>query len=417
MSSPPTSTRLLHHATRDYSTVNGIDSLDTPPTYTHFIKHYLEPNLPVLIGPALTTNWRARQQWVSPVTGKPNFDNLREQLCSNEPVHVPVADCQCKDFTDQKRSTMDLKGFLDEWEEHSRADKPSRTYLKDFHFVKTFPDYGAYETPDIFCDDWMNEFWTRRTDMDDDYRFVYCGGDGTFTPFHADVYRSYSWSANICGVKKWTLFPPNQEHLFQDKLHNTVYDIENVDPTLFPDFHKAKRFTIYQKPGYTLFVPSGWWHQVHNIGDTISINHNWCNGSNLDLLVESMTSDLKEVEREIDHLKDMMDQDEWIETCQKLLLLNSGWDWSTLWNMCSTVRERVKRQQLGEEVAVATAVGTVLKDGVDVKRIAPSFPPPLVSQQPPLELTLQRVDAVLDFIRSDPSAVWFLQHVKGLKLQ
>ncbi|KAG9066228.1 hypothetical protein KI688_001449 [Linnemannia hyalina] len=196
-----------------------------------------------------------------------------------------------------------------------------------------------------------------------------------------------------------------------------IYDIENVDPTLFPDFHKAKRFTIYQEPGYTLFVPSGWWHQVHNIGDTISINHNWCNGSNLDLLVESMTSDLKEVEREIEHLKDMMDQDEWIETCQKLLLLNSGWDWSTLWNMCSTVRERVRRQQLGEEVAVATAVGTVLKDGVDVKRIAPSFPPPLISQQPPLELTLQRVDAVLDFIRSDPSAVWFLQDVKGLKLQ
>lgn len=84
---------------------------------------------------------------------------------------------------------MDLKEFLDEWEEHSRADKSSRTYLKDFHFVKTFPDYGAYETPDIFSDDWMNEFWTRRTDMDDDYRFVYCGGDGTFTPFHADVYR------------------------------------------------------------------------------------------------------------------------------------------------------------------------------------------------------------------------------------
>lgn len=189
MSSPPTSPRLKLHATRDYSTVNGIDTLDTPPTYSQFIEHYLEPNLPVLIGPALTTNWRARQQWVCPVTGKPNFDNLREQLCSNEPIQVPVADCQCKDFTDQKRSTMDLKGFLDEWEEHSRADRPSRTYLKDFHFVKTFPDYGAYETPDIFCDDWMNEFWTRRTDMDDDYRFVYCGGDGTFTPFHADVYR------------------------------------------------------------------------------------------------------------------------------------------------------------------------------------------------------------------------------------
>ncbi|KAG0319714.1 JmjC domain-containing protein 4 [Linnemannia gamsii] len=369
---PPTSTRLLH-ATRDYSAVNGIDSLDTPPTYSHFLKHYLEPNLPVLIGPALTAQWRARQQWVSPQTGKPNFAQLREQLCT-EPVQVPVADCQCKDFTDQKRSTMDLQEFLDEWEEHSRTNTPSRTYLKDFHFVKTFPAYGAYETPDIFCDDWMNEFWTRRTDVDDDYRFVYCGGDGTFTPFHADVYRSYSWSANICGVKKWTLFPPNQEHLFQDQLHNTVYDIENVDPIQFPNFHKAKRFTIYQQPGHTLFVPSGWWHQVHNIGDTISINHNWCNGSNLDLLVESMTSDLKEVEREIDHLKEMMDQDEWIETCQKLLLLNSGWDWSTLWNMCNTIRARVKMQQLGEDASLGTSIDMLLQDGVEIGRCLGFYP-------------------------------------------
>lgn len=130
-----------------------------------------------------------------------------------------------------------------------------------------------------------------------------------------------------------------------------------------------------------------------------------------------MTSDLKEVEREIDHLKEMMDQDEWIETCQKLLLLNSGWDWSTLWNMCNTIRDRVKMQQLGEEVSLATSVDMLLQDGIEVKRTTPRFPPPLVTQQPPLELTLKRLDAVLDFIHSDQSAVWFLQHVKGLTLQ
>jgi hypothetical protein len=38
-----------------------------------------------------------------------------------------------------------------------------------------------------FLDDWMNEYWQKETK--DDYRFTYMGGDGTFTPFHADVYR------------------------------------------------------------------------------------------------------------------------------------------------------------------------------------------------------------------------------------
>lgn len=37
-------------------------------------------------------------------------------------------------------------------------------------------------------DDWMNEYWPTREDKDD-YQFVYIGGDSTFTPLHADVYR------------------------------------------------------------------------------------------------------------------------------------------------------------------------------------------------------------------------------------
>ncbi|KAG0364792.1 hypothetical protein BC939DRAFT_442984 [Gamsiella multidivaricata] len=406
------------HLSRDYSSIDGIALLEAPPSYKDFLKCYLEPNLPVIIGSELTVHWRARQEWVCHDTGKPDFDALRTQLCSRAPIQVPVADCQSKDFTDQKRSTMDLGEFLDEWEAQSKVNAPSRTYLKDFHFVRTFPSLEVYETPEIFRDDWMNEFWTRQNDIDDDYRFVYCGGDGTFTPFHADVYRSYSWSANICGVKKWTLFPPGQEHLFRDSLKNTVYDIENVDPVQFPDFNKAKRFTVYQQPGQTLFVPSGWWHQVQNIGDTISINHNWCNGSNLDLLLDSICSDLKEVEQEIEHLKDMMDEGEWIETCQKLLLLNSGWDWSTIWNMCMTIRIRIK-QQMGHTdpgSSPSDSNSITLQDGQALPRKTPIFEPPLISQQPPLDLTLKRINAVQEFIRNQKSATWFLSQVKGVSL-
>ena len=30
-----------------------------------------------------------------------------------------------------------------------------------------------------------------------------------------------------------------------------------------------------------MFVPSGWYHEVYNMQDTISINHNWLNCCNL----------------------------------------------------------------------------------------------------------------------------------------
>lgn len=35
------------------------------------------------------------------------------------------------------------------------------------------------------------------------------------TPLHADVLRSFSWSTNICGRKRWLFFPPDQEPLLR----------------------------------------------------------------------------------------------------------------------------------------------------------------------------------------------------------
>ena len=36
-----------------------------------------------------------------------------------------------------------------------------------------------------------------------------------------------------------------------------------------------------QEPGETIFVPSGWHHTVCKLEDTLSINHNWLNGYNI----------------------------------------------------------------------------------------------------------------------------------------
>jgi hypothetical protein len=48
-----------------------------------------------------------------------------------------------------------------------------------------------------------------------DHRFVYMGPRGSWTALHADVLRSFSWSFNVCGRKRWLLFPPKQVPLPQ----------------------------------------------------------------------------------------------------------------------------------------------------------------------------------------------------------
>jgi hypothetical protein len=52
---------------------------------------------------------------------------------------------------------------------------------------------------------------------------------------------------------------------------------------------------VIQDEGDTIFVPSGWYHQVHNIGDVISLNHNWCNAYN----IAGMWSHIQEQRRDV----------------------------------------------------------------------------------------------------------------------
>lgn len=54
------------------------------------------------------------------------------------------------------------------------------TNILFFFLLRAFPVYKAYETPVYFKSDWLNEFWDQRSDLADDYRFVYMGPKGSW---------------------------------------------------------------------------------------------------------------------------------------------------------------------------------------------------------------------------------------------
>lgn len=76
---------------------------------------------------------------------------------------------------------MSFKEFVDYWKAVQKIDYEYEKhdmkvlYLKDWHFVKHFPEYNAYETPIYFESDWINEFYAKKPELEDDYRFVYIG--------------------------------------------------------------------------------------------------------------------------------------------------------------------------------------------------------------------------------------------------
>lgn len=310
-------------------------------SYELFVENYLKKNKPVVLT-GLMDDWRACRDWIKE-DGQPNLQFFSTHFGKSI---VQVADCCTREFTDQKILEMPVSEFIDHWlriytgncgSDVNCNNCQSLLYLKDWHFVKEYPKYAAYTTPPFFVDDWLNLYLdshTMRQDSDihddkneincSDYRFVYMGCKGTWTPLHADVFRSYSWSANVCGKKQWLFLPPSQCHLIFDRNFKTsVYDVYgDVSEIKFPGFKMAVWWECTQERNEVIFVPSGWYHQVHNLEDTISINHNWFNAYNLSWVWNLLLKDYKEAKEYIEDIREICDDFE--SLCQRNLAANTG---------------------------------------------------------------------------------------------
>nr|XP_005541106.1 PREDICTED: jmjC domain-containing protein 4 isoform X3 [Macaca fascicularis]XP_011734868.1 jmjC domain-containing protein 4 isoform X2 [Macaca nemestrina] len=269
-------------------------------SYADFVRGFLLPNLPCVFSSAFTQGWGSRRRWVTPA-GRPDFDHL---LRTYGDVVVPVANCGVQEYNSNPKEHMPLRDYITYWKEYIEGGYSSPRgclYLKDWHLCRDFPVEDVFTLPVYFSSDWLNEFWDA-LDVDD-YRFVYAGPAGSWSPFHADIFRSFSWSVNVCGRKKWLLFPPGQEEALRDRHGNLPYDVTSpalCDTHLHPRSQLAgPPLEITQEAGEMVFVPSGWHHQVHNLDDTISINHNWVNGFNLANMWRFLQQELCAVQEEV----------------------------------------------------------------------------------------------------------------------
>ncbi|XP_069778245.1 2-oxoglutarate and iron-dependent oxygenase JMJD4 [Narcine bancroftii] len=312
------------------------DLRKTDLTYSQFFRDYLLPNAPCLLSPDFTDGWKCRRQWVKG-DGTPDFEHLLNDFGDSI---VPVANCDVKEYNANPKHNIPLREYLGYWRQHrerSYSSPQGCLYMKDWHMHRGFPNHGVYSTPDFFQSDWLNEYWD--TIKLDDYRFVYMGPKGSWTPFHADVFRSYSWSANICGRKKWLLFSPGQEEYLRDCSGNLVYDAQSPtlqDKNSYPKYSQCcQPIEVVQEAGEVIFIPSGWHHQVYNLEDTISINHNWLNGCNIDIMWSFLQGELRAVQGEIDEWKDHME--DWHQHCQLLLKSCTGINYSEFYTFLNII--------------------------------------------------------------------------------
>ena len=73
------------------------------------------------------------------------------------------------------------------------------------------------------------------------------------------LYRSYSWSANVCGCKEWLFYPPGEEEHLRDKFGHLPFDVTSIDldnREMYPDLHKSTGpIRVIQRSGEIIFVP------------------------------------------------------------------------------------------------------------------------------------------------------------------
>lgn len=270
-------------------------------TYNDFFVEFMRANKPVIIS-GISDRWECRN-WIQ--ENSVNFEYLRE--CIDTSSMVPIANCNKVYFNAHEKSEMTFGEFLDYWQRRiechqsdgSSSEGGDLYYLKDWHLQRSMPNYQFYETPMYFASDWLNEFCLKSDS--DDYRFVYMGPKGTWTPFHSDVFSSFSWSTNIYGVKRWLFFAPGEELKLCDAFGNLPFDLDEADI----ERRQASCIEIIQRAGETIFVPSGWYHQVYNLEDTISVNHNWFNGCNVHAILTALKRTYRDVLNEIADCRDM----------------------------------------------------------------------------------------------------------------
>eukprot|EP00736_Rhodelphis_marinus_P001209 Rmarinus@m.27168 len=154
----------------------------------------------------------------------------------------------------------------------------------------------------------MNAFWDATPDLRDqsqDFRFIYLGRKGSFTGFHEDVLRSYSWSTNVSGRKRWLFVLPGEEiklkcrGQYPSSLHRSAI------PLLITRESGSSNISL----------------EVENLEDTLSINHNWGNAANLHILRCFMCEEHKAAERNI---ADCAEAPEFPLLCQRMVKPDCG---------------------------------------------------------------------------------------------
>jgi len=234
-------------------------------SYDEFQREYLVPNRPVVLLDAI-------ERW--PALGKWSLDWFKTNYGHRK--------FRCRGETEPVR----LDAYIDSLAESTR-ETPA-PYLRNINlqpdFLELLEDLEPriiYSAPDMLCSRLMPKDWLRPNDLHQ----LFISGTGTTIPLHYDDWKSCNVISNLCGVKRFTFFVPEDGRFVYPRADNIILseiaNIYEVNRDRHPLFERATPIEVDLGPGETLLVPSGWWHTSLTLEPCISISssfvsrHHW----------------------------------------------------------------------------------------------------------------------------------------------
>lgn len=236
-----------------------------PATRASLNKTHLRPRIPVVVQ-GLMDDWPAATKW--------NFEFFRQQYGD---VEVPTG------VVFAEKTKQRLAEYIEYLESDQRGDTDGPPiYMEGWYFRHGNPELcDDFEVPACLRDDWFEKYYPARKNPKG--TGILMGPQGAFTKLHTDGQCTHTWLAQVVGRKHWILVDYDQlSGLFRDKYEcNGLYPgFEHPDLEDWLKNHPIDYWTCRLVPGEVIVLPGNWFHQVYSLDATISLTHNFFNGTN-----------------------------------------------------------------------------------------------------------------------------------------
>jgi hypothetical protein len=155
----------------------------------------------------------------------------------------------------------------------------------DLHISKDLPN-PSYTVPSCFGEDLFAVLGDKRPDD----KWLIVGPARSGSTYHKDPNATSAWNAVLRGSKYWIMFPSSPSSPPPPGVYVSEDQSEVTSPLSIAEwllgFHAEARKTLgciegVCGEGEVLHVPSGWWHLVVNLEESIAITQNFVPRSHL----------------------------------------------------------------------------------------------------------------------------------------